>query len=100
MNELCRKLRIPALEKNIEPYDVYDADEAFMAATPFCMLPVTSLNGVKIGNEKVGEVFKRILNKWSSETKVKIDQQIKNWNKKTNNKKLKETNQPTPYRFS
>ena len=73
MNELCRKLRIPALEKNIEPYDVYDADEAFMAATPFCMLPVTSLNGVKIGNGKVGEVFKRILNKWSSETKVKLE---------------------------
>ena len=83
MNELCRKLRIPAVEKNIEPYDVYDADEAFIAATPFCMLPVTSLNGVKIGNEKVGEVFKRILNKWSSETKVKIDQQIKNWDNKT-----------------
>ena len=77
-----------------------NSDEAFMAATPFCMLPVTSLNGVKIGNGKVGNVFKKILKKWSSESKVKIDQQIKNWNKKNNSKKQKQSSQPTPYRFS
>ena len=36
MDELCPKLKIPTIEKNIEPYDVYNADEAFMTGTPFC----------------------------------------------------------------
>ena len=49
MKELCKKLGFNVVEKNIEPYDVYDADEAFITGTPFCMLPVTSLNSFKIG---------------------------------------------------
>ena len=48
MNELCEKLKIKSIEKNIEPFDVYDADEAFITGTPFCMLPVTSLNSIKL----------------------------------------------------
>jgi branched-chain amino acid aminotransferase len=96
MDYLCPKLGIKAVEKNIEPYDVYNADEAFMSATPFCMLPVTSLDGLKIGNGKVGKIFTKILNKWSSESKVKIDKQIKNWD---NLNKTKFTTGVTPYRF-
>lgn len=37
MEELC-PLGLCMIEKNIEPYDVYTADEAFMTGTPFCML--------------------------------------------------------------
>ena len=96
MDYLCPKLGIKVVEKNIEPYDVYNADEAFMSATPFCMLPVTSLDGLKIGNGKVGKIFTKILNKWSSESKVKIDKQIKNWD---NRNKIKLTTGVTPYRF-
>ena len=35
---IIQKTNIKAVEKNIEPYDVYDADEAFVTGTPFCML--------------------------------------------------------------
>lgn len=98
MDELCPKLGIPVLERNIEPYDVYNADEAFMVATPFCMLPVTSLNNVKIGDGNVGKIYKKILKKWCSETKVNIDKQIKNWDRKSKN--IKQTdNFSTPYKF-
>jgi branched-chain amino acid aminotransferase len=38
--ELGKALGIPVVEKNIEPYDVQTADEAFYTATPFCLLPV------------------------------------------------------------
>ena len=99
MNELSSKLGIPAIEKNIEPYDVYNADEAFMTATPFCMLPVTSFNGVKIGDGKVGKIFKKILNKWCSECKVKIAEQIINWDKKNNKRINQRDNLYTPYKF-
>ena len=47
--DLCKEMGIPCIEKNLDVYDVVNADEAFMTGTPFCMLPVTSLDGQKIG---------------------------------------------------
>ena len=99
MNELCINLGIPVLEKNIEPYDVYDADEAFMTGTPFCMLPVTSLNNVKIGDGQIGKIYKKILKNWSKKNKVDIEQQIKNWDKKSKTKISQTDNTITPYKF-
>lgn len=96
MKELCTKLKIKVLEKNIEPYDVYDADEAFITGTPFCMLPVTSLNNVKIGDGKVGKVYKKILSCWGKNLKVNIEKQIKNWDKNRINKFKK----ISPYKFN
>ena len=96
MKEICTKLKIKVLEKNIEPYDVYDADEAFITGTPFCMLPVTSLNNVKIGDGRVGKVYKKILSHWGKNLKVDIEKQIKNWDKNNVNK-LKKV---SPYKFN
>jgi branched-chain amino acid aminotransferase len=96
-NTVCPKLGLKFIEKNIDPYDVYTADEAFMTGTPFCMLPVTSLNGLQIGDGKVGDVFNSMLNKWSSEAGVDIKQQIQSWNKADG---ASAHNAPTPYQFS
>lgn len=97
MKELCPALDIPVIEKNIEPYDVYDADEAFITGTPFCMLPVTTLNGLNIGNGKVGNVFTRIISLWSKKMKVDIISQIKKWD---NERSIHlDNNSPTPYNF-
>jgi branched-chain amino acid aminotransferase len=86
-------LNIKVIEKNIEPYDVYTADEAFMTGTPFCMLPVTSLNGIKISDGTVGPTFAKLLKKWSANMNVDIEQQIKSW-------KIQNTTiSPTPYQF-
>ncbi len=94
MNELCEKLKIKSIEKNIEPFDVYDADEAFITGTPFCMLPVTSLNSIKIGDGKVGKTFNKLLNFWGKEHKLDIKEQIKTWDKYS-----KKTKAVTPYKF-
>ena len=94
INELGPELDMEVIEKNIEPYDVYTADEAFMTGTPFCMLPVTSLNGVAIGEGRVGETFLKLINKWSKNVGVDIQGQIKSWQ----NKNL--SNSPTPYNFN
>ena len=59
LETLCEQLNLEKEEKDIEPYDVYSADEAFMTGTPFCMLPVTSLNSIKIGNGKRGKKFQQ-----------------------------------------
>jgi branched-chain amino acid aminotransferase len=97
MKELCVELGMPIIEKNIEPYDVYTADEAFMTGTPFCMLPVTSLNGNEIGNGKVGDGFNRLIGQWSANTGVQIVNQIKTWDVERGGHAS--TNAPTPYRF-
>lgn len=96
MDEICPNIGIKIIEKNIEPYDVYCADGAFMTGTPFCLLPVTSLNSVPIGEGKIGPVFSRILSEWSRLTGVDIKNQIQNWNKIDGELS---SDAPTPYRF-
>lgn len=96
MEELSSQLKYSVVEKNIDAYDVYSADEAFMTGTPFCMLPVTSLNGVGIGDGKVGPVYKNLLSAWGGNVGIDIEGQIKDWDQtgaNTNNQA------PTPYRF-
>jgi branched-chain amino acid aminotransferase len=95
LNTLASDLEIQAIEKDIEPYDVYTADEAFMTGTPFCMLPVTSLNDVPIGDGKVGETFNKLLLKWSQNVGVDIKDQIIKWDLKNTDS----TVGPTPYSF-
>ena len=97
MNELCSQLGMPVVEKNIEAYDVYTADEAFMTGTPFCMLPVTSLNGLAIGKGEVGEGFNRLIGQWSANAGIDIVRQIKKWDMER--AETATGNAPTPYRF-
>ena len=96
MEELATQLGMQAVEKNIEAYDVYTADEAFMTGTPFCLLPVTRINGLPIGNGDVGPVFGALLDRWSENTGVDIDEQIKTWNSAGEDSRADD---PTPYRF-
>ena len=96
MEELATQLGMPVVEKNIEPYDVYTADEAFMTGTPFCMLPVTHLNSLPIGAGRVGSAFKAILARWSKNIGVDVEQQIKAWNAVDS---TSSSDAPTPYRF-
>jgi branched-chain amino acid aminotransferase len=92
--ELCNELKIPIVETDIEPFDIYNSDEAFVAATPFCMLPVLSLNSLKIGTGRRGKIFNKILKYWSEKVEVDIEKQIINWDKNEPNK-----DKVTPYKF-
>ena len=96
MEELALQLGMPVIEKNIDPYDVYTADEAFMTGTPFCMLPVTQLNGLLIGDGQVGKGFKTLLERWSQNVGIDIEMQIKGWNATDG---TSDSDAPTPYRF-
>jgi branched-chain amino acid aminotransferase len=96
MEELAPQLGMPVLERNLEPYDVYTADEAFMTGTPFCMLPVTRLNGLAVGDGKVGRGFRALLERWSANVGVDIAGQIKAWNAVD---APAAAAAPTPYRF-
>ena len=73
--ELADKLGIPVRECDLQPYDVYAADEAFFTTTSRCVLPVTVVDGLQIGNGKPGPLTKRLLKAWGDMVGVDIVQQ-------------------------
>jgi len=95
--EICEQLDLKCIEKNIETYDVYTADEAFMTGTPFCMLPVTKLNRNDIGDARMGVVTKKLIDKWSVNMGLDIIAQIKSYSQECAELM---GNSPTPYQFS
>ncbi|CAB4659165.1 unannotated protein [freshwater metagenome] len=95
--ELAGELGIRCHEKNLEPYDLYDADEAFLTGTPFCILPTTQLNGVNIGDGQMGPMTKLLLETWSKNVGLDIVQQMRDYAAEVN--RLTATSAPTPYQF-
>jgi len=94
--ELAQKLGMLCIEKNIEPYDVINADEAFMTGTPFCILPVSFLNSIPIGNKPMGNITRKLLDTWSAAVGVDIVGQIKKWDAERGGPALAG---PSPYAF-
>src|SRR5262245_55498296 len=74
--ELAGKLGIPFVERDIQVHSVMNADEAFTASTPYCLLPVTKINGVSIGDGRPGPVWRRLLTAWSELVGLDIERQI------------------------
>jgi len=95
--ELAEQLNMPCHECNIEPYDLYNADEAFLTGTPFCILPTTHLNGLPIGEGTMGLITKKLLEQWSDNVGLDIVGQIKNYSKEIES--MKQGSAPTPYQF-
>ena len=56
-------------------------DELWLTGTPFCMLPVVSLDGKPIGNGQIGPVYRETLAKWNALVGLDIAQQIIDWDK-------------------
>lgn len=96
MEDIAPRIGIEVIEKNIEIFDVYEADEAFLTSTPFCVLPAVTLNGNKIGDGKPGPITKKLLDSWSDLVGVDIVNQIKDWDSKA----IESKNAPSPYKFN
>ena len=64
--ELAEELGMDTYEDDIDLYDAYTADEAFVTSTSFCICPVSSINGSEIGEDGVpGPVTDRLLKAYS-----------------------------------
>jgi branched-chain amino acid aminotransferase len=50
---LAREIGIAVIEKDLDLFDAYTADEAFLTSTSLCICPVRSVNGAPIGAERV-----------------------------------------------
>ena len=64
--ELAQELGIEVREADIDPFDAYTADEAFLTSTSFCICPVSTVNGSRVGEGVVpGPVTDRLQKAYS-----------------------------------
>lgn len=74
--DLCPGLGLAFEERDFQVYDVINADEAFLATTPYCLAPVTRINNTPIGQGRPGPVFRKLVDAWSESVGVDILEQI------------------------
>ncbi len=62
---LGKQLGIPVSEEDLQPYDAYTADEAFLSNSIYCILPVGRIENRPIKSEIPGPITQRLLAAWS-----------------------------------
>lgn len=63
--ELARQLGMDVVEDEFTPFDLYTAEEAFLASTSPTIVPVCSVNGAKIGDGAPGPMTLRLIGAWN-----------------------------------
>ena len=63
--DLAQQLNIPVVEEDLQPYDLYTADEAFFSSTSPCVVPMTRADKRQLGDGKPGPVTQQLLAAWS-----------------------------------
>ncbi len=76
VRELAAQLDIRFVQRDLQVYSAINANEAFLTSTPYCMLPVTKINGVPVGDGRPGPVFRALLTAWSTRVGLDIEAQI------------------------
>jgi branched-chain amino acid aminotransferase len=74
--ELAAKLGIPFAVRDFQVFDAVNADEAFLASTPYCLMSVTKINGTQIGTGRPGAIYARLAQAWSERVGLDIVQQV------------------------
>jgi len=78
LRELAPKLGLGWVEKELQPYDAVNADEAWLTSTPYCLAPCTRFNNTSIGDGKPGPLFGRVMEAWSQKVGLDILEQLRN----------------------
>ena len=61
MLKLCRRMNVPCVEKRLERYDLYAADECFLTGTGAEVIPVTKIDGREVGTGQPGAMTRRLI---------------------------------------
>ena len=62
--EIAAELDIPADERDLTPYDLYTADEAFLCSTAGGIFPVAEVDGRKVGAGRLGSMTRLIRDRY------------------------------------
>ncbi len=76
--ELAAQLGIPFVERELSLANALNADEAFLTSTPYCLMPVSRINGQAIGDGQPGPIFQRLLAAWNRLVGLDVMQQVGN----------------------
>ena len=79
--DLARQLNIPLVEEDLQPYDLYTADEAFFSGTSPCILPVSKVDQREIGDGRPGPIVQQLLSAWSETVGMDIVDQALQFNR-------------------
>ena len=74
--DLANQLEIPVVEEDLQPYDMYTADEAFFSSTSPCVLPVTVVDKREVGDGRPGPIVRQLLAAWSESVGMDIVDQF------------------------
>jgi branched-chain amino acid aminotransferase len=76
--DICYRRGYTCMEKNLTLYDAITADEAFVTCTPYCIVPVNSVNGHAYV-EVPGSMTSYFTNLWITQLKCDFVQQARKW---------------------
>ncbi|PYM17297.1 MAG: branched-chain amino acid aminotransferase [Candidatus Rokuibacteriota bacterium] len=58
--DLAREAGITVVEQDLDLYDAYNADEAFLTSTSLCICPIATVNGARIGTAVPGPLTRQL----------------------------------------
>ena len=76
LTQLLAELEVPFIERDIQTYDVVNAEEVWLPTTPYCLGPVVKFNGAAIGDGKPGAMWRKIIDRWSAHVKKDIYEEM------------------------
>lgn len=74
---LADELGIARREADIQPAELFAADEVFLTSTSVCILPVVQIDDSAIGFGSPGDVYRQLLAAWSARVGVDIAEQAR-----------------------
>ena len=83
--ELAEELNLECRECNIEPFDLYEADEAFLDYNSFLYFTNHPSQWSPLGSGQMGPITQQLLDQWSQNVGLDIVQQIRDYAKEVEN---------------
>jgi branched-chain amino acid aminotransferase len=77
VEELADQLAVPFVVRPLSVDELRTADEAMLASTSVCLLPIVECDGGKIGDGKPGPIFRSLLGAWSKLVDVDVAEQAR-----------------------
>jgi len=80
--DLAAQLDMRVVEEDLQPYDLYTADEVFFSSTSPCVLPVTRVDKRQISDGQPGPLTRRLLAEWSEAVGVNVVEQAQRFSQR------------------
>jgi len=82
VRQLAAGLGVDFHDRPLTLGDVAAADEVFLSSTPFCLIPVTRLDGRLIGGGVPGPMFARLIAAWNRHVGLDIPAQARRFSER------------------